>query len=171
MIRLITFICVIAAGAVAFGLYQLKYEVSRLEREAQSLNRTIMADRESIRILNAEWAYLNQPARLQEMATRFTALKAPTAHQSMMIADLPLRTLPSDLSVDETVESQPQHPAPAPKAGAKAAPKHGAAKPAKPAQTATPKRQVPALAAQTASVSGAEPKAGAITSTNLGDAE
>lgn len=53
------------AIAVAGGaLFHISYQVERLESERHALDQAIEQERQSIRILRAEWAYLNQPERL-----------------------------------------------------------------------------------------------------------
>lgn len=56
--------------AVGVGLFLIKYRVQSLEVQLQRLNRDIMADRELIHVLKAEWSHFNEPARLRALAGR-----------------------------------------------------------------------------------------------------
>jgi hypothetical protein len=63
------FFVVITAG-VGLGLFQLKYQVMNLEKEHHRIRKTIRETNESIHVLKAEWAFLNDPKRLQELCER-----------------------------------------------------------------------------------------------------
>tara|TARA_B100001123_G_C14771497_1_gene812886 strand:+ start:73 stop:375 length:303 start_codon:yes stop_codon:yes gene_type:complete len=60
--------------AAAAGLFRLKHEVQQLEAELISLDRTLIEQREAIRVLNAEWSYLNRPERLLTLSDRYLNL-------------------------------------------------------------------------------------------------
>ncbi len=71
MLRTINFLLIglmlIGAGIV----YDLKYEAERATAKVAKINRKIEAERDAITTLKAEWSLLNQPKRLQELATRY----------------------------------------------------------------------------------------------------
>ena len=73
------------------GLYHLKQEVQGLEHRLASVKAAIARDREAIRVLKAEWSYLNRPARLARLARRFLRLRALAPGQIRTFADLPAR--------------------------------------------------------------------------------
>ena len=110
----------VLASCIGWGVYQLKYEVQRLEDRLARVNREILNDQESIQILKAEWSYLNQPARLAEMAKRFLALEPVEPRQLVTLAALPRRREPSAIA-DARALRAPQSPAPS-AAAAKPAP-------------------------------------------------
>jgi len=60
--------------AAAAGLFRLKHEVQQLETELISLDRTLIEEREAIRVLHAEWSYLNRPERLLRLSDRYLKL-------------------------------------------------------------------------------------------------
>ena len=78
------------AGA-AVGLYPLKHRVADLEAEADALARGIADDRQAIRVLEAEWAYLNAPGRLAGLAARHLDLAPVDAAATVALDGLPTR--------------------------------------------------------------------------------
>lgn len=85
---------VLIAGASAV-LFQVSQEVKGLDRNLASLNRQILTEQEAIRVLRAEWAYLNQPVRLQALASEHLDLAEVSRTQMIAsIEDIP-RPLPT----------------------------------------------------------------------------
>lgn len=91
-----TFLWLALAAIVGFGLFHVKYKVQALEEELLRLNAAILKEQRQIHVLEAEWSYLNQPSRLEELAARHLDLAAAGASQIGTIADLPLRAAPAD---------------------------------------------------------------------------
>jgi hypothetical protein len=91
MIRPTTLLWMGLAGAVGFGLFQLKHQVQALEDEMFRLNRSIVAEQQAIHVLKAEWSYINQPQRLQALASRHLDLQPMKPTQLGGLADLPKR--------------------------------------------------------------------------------
>jgi hypothetical protein len=89
VIRPVTMFWIALAGCVGFGLYHLKNEVQAQEDQLFRVNRTILAEQETIHVLRAEWSYLNQPARLQALASRHLELQPTKPAQLGTIATLP----------------------------------------------------------------------------------
>ncbi|MEE8204189.1 MAG: hypothetical protein V3S95_09520 [Alphaproteobacteria bacterium] len=85
-----TLLWVAVVAAMAFGLFQIKYAVQRLEDEFARLNRDLLASEEAVHVLRAEWAYLNRPERLAKLASRHLALQPMTAQQigGVVLADV-----------------------------------------------------------------------------------
>ena len=83
----------VLTAAVAHGIYQLKYDVARLETELTRLDRDLMAEREAIGVLEAEWSYLNRPERLARLAARHLDLKPTAVHRLDGLERLPLGPL------------------------------------------------------------------------------
>lgn len=113
MIRPATLFWIALAGCVGFGLYHLKNQVQALEDELFRVNRTILAEQETIHVLRAEWSYLNQPARLQALATRHLDLQPTKPSQLGTIATLP--PLPQEPPAP-ALAAVPTAPAPQPPA-------------------------------------------------------
>ena len=53
---------------VGISLFLLKYQVQELEDQLQATYTQIEKDKSAIRVLHAEWTYLNDPARLRRLS-------------------------------------------------------------------------------------------------------
>ncbi len=91
MLRLSTWLWLAVVGAVGYGMFQVKYQVMQLEDELGRVNRGIDADRDQLRVLNAEWSYLNQPARLDQLSQRFLKLRPITRIELGSLDQVPFR--------------------------------------------------------------------------------
>jgi cell division protein FtsL len=89
---LVWLMLVVAAGFVTF---KVKYAVQDIEDELNRVRKQTVAEQQEIRVLNAEWTYLNQPERLAELNRRFLQWGPIAAKQLQgKIDDIPFRPLP-----------------------------------------------------------------------------
>jgi cell division protein FtsL len=113
--------CWLAAGSVtALILFQIKQEVHDLDQEIASIQRGILESQEAVHVLEAEWSYLNSPARLAALAERHLGLAPIPADRIIGFEDLPLPGVPEE-DLPGTVEPERRSPATlvnAPAAGA-----------------------------------------------------
>ena len=58
----------VAVMALAFWAYTENYKTQDSIREVRNLHRDIGVQRQRLSVLRAEWAYLNRPARLRDLA-------------------------------------------------------------------------------------------------------
>jgi len=77
-----------------FGLFELKYRVQAQERELSRLVHQIQDDRDHIQVLRAEWAHLNDPHRLADLARRYLDLAPVAGLQIVRFDALPSRPAP-----------------------------------------------------------------------------
>lgn len=91
MIRLAGPLCLASAAGAALFLFQVKYEVRALEDELAQTHRAILDHQEAIQVLRTEWSYLNQPARIADLASRHLGLRPIRASQVIRLEDLPRR--------------------------------------------------------------------------------
>ncbi|MEM7679797.1 MAG: hypothetical protein AAF182_02185 [Pseudomonadota bacterium] len=73
-------IAVVAGGA----LLHISQMVQGKEEQLGRLEQRITAEQEAIRVLNAEWAYLNSPTRLEELSAEYLGLAAPDTNQMVL---------------------------------------------------------------------------------------
>ncbi|MBU8538790.1 cell division protein FtsL [Falsiroseomonas tokyonensis] len=169
MIRPFTILCFCAFAGAGAWLYQVKHQVATQDRELREVWRQIEAARDRTAILRAEWALLNEPGRLREVALRHLPLEPMQPQQFTRLPEM-VRRLPTavafagppNLFVPETPRNAPvmlaaaQTPAPAaaepapPPARAAAPAPAPAPAPAAPARVAeTPRRAAPESLRQT----------------------
>ncbi len=101
---------VVLAIVMGGGLYQLKHAVEAKDQIVQQLHQNYIEDQRAIRVLKAEWAYLNSPAYLQELAGRHLRLR-PTA-PSQIIRSPSLVPLRAGLSARMAPPPGYRYPAP-----------------------------------------------------------
>ncbi len=103
-----------AAGAALF-LFHIKQEVREMEQELGIVHRDILRHQEAIRVLKTEWSYLNQPARIADLAGRHLDLRSLTARQFVRLDDLPprgARPAPSPALAPTLAKAPAPRPAP-----------------------------------------------------------
>jgi hypothetical protein len=94
MIRPLTLLSMAAAAGAGLYLYQVKHSVAQLDRELRGINRQTEQARERTQVLRAEWALLNEPDRLRQVAQRHLQLEAMTAAQFVRPAEMERRLPP-----------------------------------------------------------------------------
>jgi cell division protein FtsL len=91
MMRLIN-VCVIAVLVFAAAdVYKIKFESTRQAQRVAKLRAEISREHDVIAALRAEWAKLDSPARVQDLARRHLALKPVDARQYDRLDNLPER--------------------------------------------------------------------------------
>jgi cell division protein FtsL len=95
-------ICVIGALVLAAAdVYTIKFESTRQAQRVAKLRLEIRRERDAVAALRAEWAKLDNPARIQGLARRHLQLRPAEARQMDPLDNLPER--PADLvAVEQT---------------------------------------------------------------------
>lgn len=98
--------CFFIAVLSGICLFILKYQVKEEERSLQKIHREILQNKREIHMLEAEWAYLNDPQRLLELVTTQTNWETISSKQISTLYDIPLRPklLPAAPEIIETEE-------------------------------------------------------------------
>lgn len=94
MMRWLQLLSVAAAAGAAIFVFQIKYRAEGIAEHAASLQRQVDAEKEKLSLLKAEWSYLVQPSRLQELIELHgddIDLEPLQPTQITTIADLPVR--------------------------------------------------------------------------------
>jgi hypothetical protein len=108
---------VLASG---FATFMVKYAVQGVDDRVQQIRKQTVAEQQEIRVLTAEWTYLNQPERLADLNERFLHFAPITAQQlQQTIAGIPLRA-------PAPAAPAPAAPVPAPAAVVAVIPRPGA---------------------------------------------
>lgn len=108
-IRHTTLLFVILAGGISAVLFSVKYQVHELEDNHARLLKELDQERRALHVLNAEWATLNDPRRLQNLANEHLGL-APVPPRQVVhpdaVLDIPLRdmTFGEEAKVEEGVQ-------------------------------------------------------------------
>lgn len=92
---LIHMVCI---AVLAIGLYLVKYTVQDVQRNVTSLKTQLANEKESLHLLNAEWAYLNRPDRLRQLADRHLDLVPIDSRQIDKVSVLPAAVFESKAS-------------------------------------------------------------------------
>jgi len=95
--------------AVFGGLFYLKYTVELKEERLADMKAQYLADQKALRVLKAEWAYLNSPEYLQAMAEKYLMLK-PVGHKQVVswfreVPERPYQTPVVALAVQDKIGS------------------------------------------------------------------
>ena len=83
---LVHMVCV---AALAMGLYLVKYSVEDVQRELATKKTELAAEKESLHLLNAEWAYLNRPDRLRALSDKHLDLVPLDSRQIDQVQAIP----------------------------------------------------------------------------------
>jgi cell division protein FtsL len=91
MIRLSTFVGLALASVAAGLVMHVSYRVQRTEQYLAKLEREIVREQDQIRVLDAEWSYLNDPARIEALARRHLVLAPMSVKKIVSLDAIPLR--------------------------------------------------------------------------------
>ncbi len=82
------------------GLFSLKHNVTDMEGRLANLQNKTRVHLETIHVLKAEWAYLNQPRRLDELGQQKLFLVPVKVEQATALNKIPFRTKTSQIPVN-----------------------------------------------------------------------
>jgi cell division protein FtsL len=90
-------------GAAVY-VYKIKYQATWQAEEVARLERQIAREKTAIAVLNAEWAHLLRPDRIQILTEKNLDLKPVNSEQRIALASLPMRPGRVD-SIADTISS------------------------------------------------------------------
>jgi hypothetical protein len=91
MFRPLTVIAITAFCVVGWNVYRAEDSARQLDRELRDLTRRIEQARDRTQVLKAEWALLNEPERLRQVAQKYLPLETMTPAQFIRLVELDRR--------------------------------------------------------------------------------
>lgn len=91
MIRRATIVWGSLAAAAGCLLFNASYRAESLQDQLASLRNQIADEERQIRVLKAEWSFVNQPQRLKDLVQRHLLLEPAQGSQIADISDIPAR--------------------------------------------------------------------------------
>lgn len=85
-LRHTTVLFLLLAGGISMVLFSVKYQVHDLEKEQKRFVRELDDERRALHVLHAEWATLNDPARIRELAQVHLGM-VPTRPEQVIALD------------------------------------------------------------------------------------
>lgn len=102
MLRFVNICLVLGLVALAYVIYQVKYEARGLDAEIASIGKKIDEERDAIAVLRAEWSLLNRPERIERLAQKYLKLAPAKALQLVTVDTV------SDRDFDRTRVEEPK---------------------------------------------------------------
>jgi hypothetical protein len=105
MIRRSLTLWLLLATCAGIALFLVKDETQAREERLAALQRRILETREEIRVLKAEWSYLNRLDYIEQLASSHLGLRQATRDQITTLDSLPWPLKPVDGEARPTVTS------------------------------------------------------------------
>ena len=84
-IKLSTIASFVLATVLGATLFWVSQQVQMLEREQRGINAQISSEQEGMRVLNAEWDYLNRPERIEALAAKYLNQMQPVVPDNLLL--------------------------------------------------------------------------------------
>jgi hypothetical protein len=107
--RLLNFCVLVLLVAAAAYVYEIKFEATLRAERVAKMRGDLLRERDAIAALRAEWATLENPARIQGLSARHLPLRPADAAQYDPLDNLPERAplvAPADDAVAKGTEGQ-----------------------------------------------------------------
>lgn len=101
-------LCLLIALLSGISLFVLKYHVKAEERELKKIHREILQNKREIHMLEAEWAYLNDPQRLLALVQSQTDWQNISPKQLIVLTDIPMRPIQEETEIESESETTPE---------------------------------------------------------------
>ena len=96
---------------IGCGVYTVANQYQMIEKQVNTLDEQSEQEHENIRVLQAEWAFLTNPTRLEKIAGEHFQLESMDGTQMVALNTLPLRaTLDAQDAESGTAAQQPADP-------------------------------------------------------------
>lgn len=116
MLRFVNICLVLGLVALAYVIYEVKYEARALDEEIAGLQKDIEAERDGVAVLRAEWSLLNRPERIERLALKYLKLAPARASQLVTLDTVSesdferARMVAADQTVPPAASSDPPEP-------------------------------------------------------------
>lgn len=121
LVTRLTIFCFVLAASASVLLYNTSYKVQALKTTERGLDADIVAEQNAIRVLQAEWAYLAEPSRIERLASTHLAMnKIDSAKAGTRIVTARGFARSEKVQVAATTKTKTAVPAPVKVAAAKA---------------------------------------------------
>ncbi|MEZ0279127.1 cell division protein FtsL [Methyloceanibacter sp.] len=134
MLRFVNICLLLGLLALAYVIYQVKYETRALDAEIATIGKEIEAERDGIAVLRAEWSLLNRPERIERLAKKHLKLAPSDPRQVVTVdsvTDSDFDRLKAQAQAAQQADAQqasPKQAAPKPSAARQASAKPAAVK-------------------------------------------
>lgn len=91
MVRLLNILVICALVLAAATVYKIKFDSTLQAARVAKLHNQLRHERDAIAVLRAQWARLDTPSRIQQLADRFLKLQPINPHQFDTFDNLPAR--------------------------------------------------------------------------------
>jgi hypothetical protein len=89
-----------------FGLFQVKFKVQQLHLDSSELKRQLAHEKDTIHVLRAEWAHLNQPDRLDRLSKKFLKLVEVNSDKVLPVKPGSIITMAANHYIPEIKENK-----------------------------------------------------------------
>ena len=86
MLRFVNICLVLGLVALAYGIYQVKYDARALDERIAVLDKEVEKERDALAVARAEWSLLNRPERIERLAKKYLEL-APAQPAQVVVLD------------------------------------------------------------------------------------
>jgi len=86
MLRFVNICLVLGLVALAYVIYQVKYEARALDERIVVVRKEIEEERDALAVARAEWSLLNRPERIERLAEKYLNL-TPAQPKQLVILD------------------------------------------------------------------------------------
>lgn len=97
MLKRVTFVVFVLAFVVGVMLFRTSQDVRKSESQLRQLTAAIEQEKEAIRVLEAEWHYLNRPENLQAQAEEYLKMVPGERGHLARLSDIPQPMAPDVL--------------------------------------------------------------------------
>ncbi|OFW87387.1 MAG: hypothetical protein A3J37_02830 [Alphaproteobacteria bacterium RIFCSPHIGHO2_12_FULL_45_9] len=84
-VKLSTIATFVLATILGSSLFWVSQQVQMLEREQRGIKAQISSEQEGMRVLNAEWDYLNRPDRIEALAAKYLNQMQPVVPDNLLL--------------------------------------------------------------------------------------